>query len=68
MGYMREAPVITYAGPTSATGKQSESRTVKERAWTAADDRPGILEARRNVKMARSAYAYVRGNTAEFYE
>jgi hypothetical protein len=41
---------------------------VKERAWTAADDRPGILEARRNVKMARSAHAYVRGNTAEFYE
>lgn len=27
-----------------------------------------MLEARRNLKMARSAHAYVRGNTVKFYE
>lgn len=31
-------------------------------------DRGGALAAARNVKMARSAHAYVRGNTAKFYE
>lgn len=31
-------------------------------------DRGAILEARRTLKMARSAHAYVRGNTAKFYE
>lgn len=31
-------------------------------------DRSAILEARRTLKMARSAHAYVRGNTAKFYE
>jgi uncharacterized protein (DUF2252 family) len=30
--------------------------------------RPGILAERRNRKMARSAHAYVRGNTVKFYE
>ncbi|MDF0489306.1 DUF2252 family protein [Sphingomonas sp. H39-1-10] len=32
------------------------------------DERSGILEAKRTLKMARSAHAYVRGNTAKFYE
>jgi uncharacterized protein (DUF2252 family) len=32
------------------------------------EDRNKILEANRNLKMARSAHAYVRGNTAKFYE
>ena len=27
-----------------------------------------VLSARRNLKMARSAHAYVRGNTRKFYE
>ena len=31
-------------------------------------DRGAALAANRNVKMARSAHAYVRGNTAKFYD
>lgn len=31
-------------------------------------DRTAVLEATRTLKMARSAHAYVRGNTAKFYE
>jgi uncharacterized protein (DUF2252 family) len=31
-------------------------------------DRQAILEERRRLKMARSAHAYVRGNTLQFYE
>ncbi len=31
-------------------------------------ERPVILERKRTLKMARSAHAYVRGNTARFYE
>lgn len=31
-------------------------------------DRNAILTASRNLKMARSAHAYVRGNTAKFYD
>src|ERR1700686_4181345 len=31
-------------------------------------DRLGVLEERRRLKMARSAHAYVRGNTLQFYE
>lgn len=30
-------------------------------------ERPAALDARRNLKMARSAHAYVRGNTEQFY-
>lgn len=30
--------------------------------------RQSVLEERRNLKMARSAHAYVRGNTRKFYE
>jgi uncharacterized protein (DUF2252 family) len=32
------------------------------------NDRPALLNARRNMKMAESAHAYVRGNTSKFYE
>lgn len=32
------------------------------------DERVALLVARRNLKMARSAHAYVRGNTVRFYE
>ena len=32
------------------------------------DDRQSILALRRNLKMARSAQAYVRGSTSKFYE
>ena len=32
------------------------------------DTRSAVLAAARNAKMARSAHAYVRGNTAKFYE
>jgi uncharacterized protein (DUF2252 family) len=31
-------------------------------------DRQAVLEERRRLKMARSAHAYVRGNTLQFYE
>ena len=31
-------------------------------------DRREVLEQRRHMKMAESAHAYVRGNTARFYE
>lgn len=31
-------------------------------------ERPAALEARRKLKMARSAHAYVRGNTKNFYQ
>jgi uncharacterized protein (DUF2252 family) len=30
--------------------------------------RQSVLNKRRNLKMARSAYAYVRGNTVKFYD
>ena len=32
------------------------------------EDRAAALQASRNLKMARSAHAYVRGNTKQFYE
>ncbi len=32
------------------------------------DDRPSRLTAARNLKMARSSHAYVRGSTVKFYE
>jgi len=32
------------------------------------DDRAALLASQRNLKMARSAHAYVRGNTRQFYE
>ena len=34
----------------------------------APEDRAAALQASRNLKMARSAHAYVRGNTKQFYE
>ena len=33
-----------------------------------AKDRQKLLDERRNLKMARSAHAYVRGSTVKFYE
>jgi uncharacterized protein (DUF2252 family) len=35
---------------------------------TGFDQRQELLTARRNAKMARSTHAYVRGNTAKFYD
>nr|WP_281409773.1 DUF2252 family protein [Methylobacterium sp. DB0501] len=32
------------------------------------EERAAVLERQRNLKMARSAHAYVRGNTLKFYE
>lgn len=32
------------------------------------EDRQKVLDSTRNLKMARSAHAYVRGNTVKFYE
>jgi uncharacterized protein (DUF2252 family) len=36
--------------------------------YPAVDERDPILTVARNLKMARSAHAYVRGNTIQFYE
>jgi uncharacterized protein (DUF2252 family) len=35
---------------------------------TKPDDRERILTQTRNLKMARSAHAYVRGSTVKFYD
>jgi uncharacterized protein (DUF2252 family) len=35
---------------------------------TAPEDRANRLRETRNLKMARSAHAYVRGSTVKFYE
>lgn len=40
---------------------------VRADKFTTLNDRPAVLTERRNLKMARSAHAYVRGNTAQFY-
>ncbi|MFM7184079.1 MAG: DUF2252 family protein [Planctomycetota bacterium] len=42
--------------------------STKEVALPAAAERAAALKARRQMKMARSAHAYVRGNTRNFYE
>lgn len=39
-----------------------------KRAPPTVDERAGVLERIRNEKMARSPHAFVRGNTAQFYE
>jgi uncharacterized protein (DUF2252 family) len=39
-----------------------------KRALPLAKDRQRLLSERRNLKMARSAHAYVRGSTVKFYE
>ena len=44
------------------------SRSDPRLAHTAPHDRARVLEQRRVAKMAQSAHAYVRGNTALFYE
>lgn len=38
------------------------------REKTSPEDRLDALQSKRSLKMARSAHAYVRGNTAKFYE
>ena len=40
----------------------------KKSVATTPDNRQTVLEERRKLKMARSAHAYVRGNTLQFYE
>jgi uncharacterized protein (DUF2252 family) len=40
----------------------------KSPALPGVNDRQALLVARRNMKMAESAHAYVRGNTGKFYE
>jgi uncharacterized protein (DUF2252 family) len=40
----------------------------KTERFMAAGERSAALVERRNLKMARSAHAYVRGNTTKFYE
>jgi uncharacterized protein (DUF2252 family) len=40
----------------------------KARKFASFNDRQRVLAACRSLKMARSAHAYVRGNTRKFYE
>jgi uncharacterized protein (DUF2252 family) len=47
---------------------RSFSLMKKVRKFVGFNDRNGILSARQSLKMARSAHAYVRGNTRNFYE
>ena len=42
--------------------------TTKDRTLPAPTERLAALKARRQLKMARSAHAYVRGNTKNFYD
>jgi uncharacterized protein (DUF2252 family) len=44
------------------------SPEMKVRKLVRSRDRAKILRDRRNLKMAGSAHAYVRGNTRKFYE
>jgi len=48
--------------------ESSRRRPVKVDPVHRPDDRPAVLAHTRNLKMARSAHAYVRGSTAKFYE
>src|SRR3984893_14871334 len=41
---------------------------VKPTGFPSSDERQTVLARTRNLKMARSAHAYVRGNTIKFYE
>jgi uncharacterized protein (DUF2252 family) len=45
-----------------------DAMTTKDLALPAPTERPAALKARRQLKMARSAHAYVRGNTKNFYD
>jgi uncharacterized protein (DUF2252 family) len=45
-----------------------KSKMTKEVDFTRPNDRKASLIATRNLKMARSPHAYVRGNTIKFYE
>ena len=40
----------------------------KRPEYTLPSDRKAVLDRKRQLKMARSAHAYVRGNTLQFYE
>jgi uncharacterized protein (DUF2252 family) len=40
----------------------------KTQKFTRHENRQPVLDATRNLKMARSAHAYIRGNTRKFYE
>jgi uncharacterized protein (DUF2252 family) len=42
--------------------------TKKAAKYPDVKERPEVLTANRNLKMARSAHAYVRGNTLKFYQ
>ena len=45
-----------------------EGWVMRENEAYGAGERAAVLERQRNLKMARSAHAYVRGNTLKFYE
>ncbi|WP_322101659.1 DUF2252 family protein [Paraburkholderia sp. J41] len=49
-------------------GKHEEKPAKRGKRLPQPDDRQAILTEQRRLKMARSPHAYVRGNTAQFYE
>lgn len=64
MGSSRSWKVLPEANEKPLAG----SRVYRIMKLPGPNDRLPILQARRDLKMARSAHAYVRGNTARFYE
>lgn len=65
---IRPAPQATFISPPKllmCVGTVEEDHDLKT---PSAAERRAILDANRSLKMARSAHAYVRGNTAKFYE
>ena len=64
---MFRRPASTVQGEESMK-QSSRRRSARVDPVHRPDDRPAALAHTRNLKMARSAHAYVRGSTAKFYE
>jgi uncharacterized protein (DUF2252 family) len=47
---------------------KAQNSATPQKSFSVPEQRLPVLAAARNAKMARSAHAYVRGNTARFYE
>src|ERR1700730_6000617 len=59
--------VIRLLGKVLGTAEVCTMKT-KPESYTSFNERSVVLRERRNLKMASSAHAYVRGNTLKFYE
>jgi uncharacterized protein (DUF2252 family) len=54
-------------GRLSVIARKKRHKDQRVERWVRPDRRAFTLEAKRRLKMARSAHAYVRGSTVEFY-